>query len=192
MFSLIGIIWLAQNFNSFYFDKILIGFKSLKFPTITNLLLGNGYTASEGSTFFQFFSIFGLIPTIGLISLFSYINWGTLKYLQSKEINRIGLNLSLLITILIFSSYLIIENIGVDLIILLLVLLMTILSIQKQVYLSKKEIEFSKEVFDFASIKEENHRFFYQLLRIFSLCLILFIIIYLLLNLNYINIFLQN
>ena len=188
IFSLVGLVWFRMNFGMFIFDKVIIGFNSVKFTHINNVLLGNGLFPNGGSVLFQFLSTFGVIPFIGIILIILYLIRGLLSIIKSSSLSRVGLNLFFLIELILLLTYLFLENIGINLILIILVVLITMVSIQKQIYLIGKELNFSDEISDLSFIEKKNHRFFYNFLRILFCLLITITFLYLLSNLNYINI----
>jgi len=116
---------------------------------------------------------------------------GPFHFLSSSKITIIGLNLFYLIEIALLLIYLLLENVGIDLILIVLVVLISLVSIQKQIFIYRKELNFSCDVIKFDSIHKENHRFFYDFLRILAIMYIFFLIFYLLSDLNYISILLE-
>lgn len=190
VFCLIGIIWLLKNFNVFFFDKFIIGTNTLRFSQINNLLIGNGLLINYGSIFFQFFSTYGLLPVIGLLLLL-YIGFKDVYLnIKTRKISKLGVNMFYISTLATFFLYLIFENTGVDILIAFIVIIFSLMSIQKQI--SIKELVYANDVRNFDLVKQENYKFFFKLLRIFAIIILFVFCIYLLSNLNYINIFIKN
>jgi hypothetical protein len=88
--------------------------------------------------------------------------------------------------------YFIFENIGIDILMIILVLILTILSIQKQVFIVKNDILFSNVLASYGDIKKDNLKFFLNFLRVLAIIFIIFSCFYLLSIINYINIFISN
>jgi hypothetical protein len=192
IFSLLGVLWLSKNFNTFFFDKFIIGINTIRFPNINNLLLGNGLMLNEGSIFFQFLSTYGIIPALGFIFLIFILIRDSRKYLKTANIPLLGFNLFCYTIFFSIFFYLLFENVGIDILMIIIVLIFTLLSIQKQVYLVQKELVFSNVLADFDHIKKDNVKFFLNFLRILAIIFVFFSCIYLLSNINYINIFISS
>jgi len=192
IFSLLGVLWFSRNYDPFFFDKFSIGLKTIKFSYINNLLIGNGLLLNYGSIFFQFLSTYGVIPFIGFVLLTISMFKDCYTYIKSSSISKLGINLyyfSILAPILL---YLIFENTGIDILMVVMVVIFTFISIQKQLFILGKEIAVSNVVLKFDGIRKDNSRFFLNFLRILAILFILISCFYLLSNLNYINIFINS
>ena len=192
VFSLLGVFWFSKNYDVLFFDKFSIGLKTIKFSQFNNLLIGNGLLLNYGSIFFQFLSTNGIVPFVGFIVLTIFVLKDSFKYIKLSSISKIGINLFYFAILIPIFVYFIFENSGIDILMIIVVIIFTFISIQKQLFVYNKEIKITNTVLNFEKVARENTRFFLNFLRTLAIIFVLISCFYLLSNLNYISIFINH
>jgi len=189
--SLFSLFWFNRNLSTGFFNGITLGLSSLKFSGIIQVLIGNGMADSAGGKIWQLIYSYGLVPLL-LLGYFLYrFTRDQITLLKSKLSLQIsGLALALLSFLLTLTIFALLQNTGLELVIILSIFVVAVLTQLKQIYADKSEYQYTRELNTLKGVKGARKKLLYRISQFIIVALLLVGSIYLLCSLNYINIFL--
>lgn len=188
-----GIFWLKDNMNKAFFYALTLGFQSISFAGIGNLLMGNGLNTIAASTVMRFVNIYGLIPCLAILASLFFIVKNILKaYKKTSSQSNRGLFIWLATLIGMCFTYLLLTPISSDLLVSIMFLALLFLGLFSQLILTKTKAETSLQIRSFEKIKNLKLRLALTIGQYVLIVAIILAVIYLLSSINYINIFLMS